>query len=118
MALPFFHAASAPSTHTSPLRSGRASYIMRRFELETFLKNIEKFEITDFIAVPPVVIAIIMSPLSKKYSLKSVRDVSMGAAPLDKASQARFLSLMEPGTRCTQVWGMTETSCVSLLSHF
>jgi acyl-CoA synthetase (AMP-forming)/AMP-acid ligase II len=112
MTLPFFHAASAPATHTSPLRGGTLTYIMRRFDLELFLKNIEKYQITEMILVPPVVIAIIMSPANKKYSLKSVRAVTIGAAPLDKGSQQRLLELIGPDAKVTQVWGMTETSCV------
>lgn len=85
---------------------------MRRFDLEIFLKNIEKYQITEMIAVPPVVIAIIMSPANKKYSLKSVRAIAIGAAPLDKGSQQRLLDLIGPEAKVTQVWGMTETSCV------
>jgi len=43
-----FHAATAPSTHTSALRSGHANYIMRRFEIDTFLENIEKYKIPSY----------------------------------------------------------------------
>lgn len=31
--LPFFHAATAPYKHTTTLRSGKPSYVMRRFHL-------------------------------------------------------------------------------------
>ena len=82
---------------------------MRRFELEDFLAAIERLQITDLGIVPPLVIAIIMSPLSKKHSLKSVRRVVAGAAPLDAKSQRRFQDLCAPGATFTQVWGMTES---------
>ena len=75
-------------------------------------------QITDLGMVPPLVIAIIMSPLSKKYSLKSVRRVAAGAAPLDAMSQRRFQDLCAPGATFTQVWGMTEsTSAISLFYY-
>lgn len=86
---------------------------MRRFELDTYLQNLEKWEIPEISLVPPLVTATIMSPLSKRYSLKKAIYATCGAAPLDKVLQQRFLSLMHPEARFTQVWGMTETTCVA-----
>jgi non-ribosomal peptide synthetase component E (peptide arylation enzyme) len=63
---------------------------MRRFDLENFLANIEKYQINEMGIVPPIVIAIIMSGLAKKYSMASVRYIGVGAAPLGKASQDRI----------------------------
>lgn len=70
--------------HTTALRSGEASVVMRRFDLDEFLSSVEKFDITTVGVVPPIAIAIIMSPISKKYSLKGIKAVSCGAAPLGK----------------------------------
>ena len=42
--------------------------IMRRFELEPFLANIEYFAINDLILVPPIVIAIIVRNLTTEGS--------------------------------------------------
>lgn len=103
IALPMFHVAVAPRAHFSPLRTGMKTYFMRRFELEPFLANIERFGITEMILVPPIVIAIIMSPASKKYSLKSIRQAGCGAAPLGKESQLKLQALLEPGVPFTQV---------------
>lgn len=91
---------------------------MRRFELEPFLANIEKFEINEIGVVPPIAIAIIMSGLGKKYSLKSVKSVQCGAAPLSKESQHRLRQLLPDGTTVAQVWGMTETSCVASMFYY
>ena len=101
----------------SVLRAGQTSYVMRRFELEPMLKYIEKYKITTLGVVPPLVIAIIMSPLSKKYSLRSVRTATCGAAPLGPGPQARFRNLLcqEPKATFNQVWGMTETSCIATM---
>ena len=90
---------------------------MRRFELEKYLSTVEKFEITDLAMVPPIVIAILMSPASKKRPyLRKVRLAACGAAPLDKDVQGRFRSMMGDGTSpFTQVWGMTETSCIATM---
>ncbi|KAF2732344.1 acetyl-CoA synthetase-like protein [Polyplosphaeria fusca] len=116
--LPMFHVATVPSIHSSPLRSGHKVWIMRRFELETFLSAIERLKITNLGMVPPLVIAIINSPLTKKYSLKSVRQVAAGAAPLDANSQRRLQQLCAPGAPFTQVMGLTETTSAICLFYY
>lgn len=118
LALPMFHAATTPVACVTPLRSGDVTYILRRFELEPFLKYIEKYQVTELAMVPPVCIGIITSPLSKKYSLKSIRSAACGAAPLDKGPQARLKALLSPDAPFTQVWGMTETSCVATMFYY
>ena len=109
-----FHVATAPCTHFSPLNNGVDTYIMRRFDLEAFLKYIEKYEITDCATVPPMVLQIINSDLTKKYSMKSIKFATCGAAPLEKTQQAKSQAKDVP---FTQVWGMTETVRCSDFSH-
>ena len=115
LCLPMFHAACVPVAHTTPFRSGHVSYVMRRFDLEPFLKYIEQYQLTDLLMVPPLVLAVIMSPLRNKYSMKSVRNAACGAAPLEKGPQSRFQALLSPDATFTQVWGMTEASCVGTM---
>jgi 4-coumarate--CoA ligase len=67
---------------------------MRRFDLEEYLSNIEKWQINVMGVVPPIAIGIIMSPLSKKYSLKSIKHAQCGAAPLGRDSQQRLKDLL------------------------
>ena len=105
LCLPMFHAAIAPIAHTSTLKSGYVAIVMRRFELEPFLANIEKHEISDLLLVPPLVIATIMSPLTKKYDLRSIKAIRCGAAPLGKGPQKTFEDLIGGAAPFTQVWG-------------
>ena len=116
--LPMFHVSTVPGVHAGPLRGGHTAYIMRRFELEPFLASIEKFQIPVLGMVPPLVIAIIMSPLRHKYSLKSLRRLAAGAAPLDAESQRRFRELCAPDCTFTQVTGMTETTSAVTLFYY
>jgi 4-coumarate--CoA ligase len=129
LCLPMFHAAVFPVAHTTTLKAGHASYVLRRFELEGFLQTIENYQITDLIMVPPIVIATIMSDLTDKYSLKSLRAAVCGAAALGIGPQKRFQQLMSANAPFTQVWGerpgrifhdktdpvagMTELSCLA-----
>lgn len=86
--------------------------------MEEYLSAVERYGITDLVMVPPIVIAILMSPLSRTHPfLKGVRVAACGAAPLDKDLQARFRSLMG-GAPFNQVWGMTETTCVATMFPF
>ena len=106
------------AAHTSILRGGQVALVMRRFELEPFLANIEKYEINEVGLVPPIAIAIIMSGLGKKYSLKTVKSVLCGAAPLSKESQSRLRQLLPEDATVLQAWGMTETSCVASMFYY
>ncbi|KAJ5787876.1 AMP-dependent synthetase/ligase [Penicillium paradoxum] len=116
IAVPLFHASAAPVSHISTLKMGSAAYMLRRFELETYLETVEKYDVTDLGMVPPIVIAILMSPLSQKRPyLQKTKMAACGAAPLDKNVQARFRSLMGDNSPFTQVWGMTETSCIATM---
>ncbi|KAL3487816.1 hypothetical protein BJX62DRAFT_212867 [Aspergillus germanicus] len=116
IAIPLFHAAAAPSTHFGILKAGHTVYMMRRFDLPVFLSTFEKYSITDLTLVPPIAIAILMNELThSRPFLKSVRMASCGAAPLDKDVQGRIQKLLGPGAPFTQVWGMTETSCIATM---
>ena len=114
LCLPFFHAAMVPIAQTTPLRSGQVTYIMRRFELEAFLKNIEKYGITDVLLVPRIVLSIIKSPLKHKYSLCSVRYGFIGGAPVHTDSQRQFNALLHPSEGLNPAWRMTETTCLAM----
>lgn len=87
---------------------------MRRFELESFLNTVETFKATELMLVPPIVIAILMSPYSKTRDfMASVKFATSGAAPLDKELQVKFMRMLGDGACMNQVWGMTETSCIA-----
>lgn len=91
-------------------------YMMRRFDLQVFLQTIEKYRVTEMAMVPPIVLAVVKSPFTRtRPFLKSVRFASCGAAPLDKDLQARLLQLMSDNASFTQVWGMTEVSCIATM---
>jgi 4-coumarate--CoA ligase len=113
-----FHVSNVPRAHTSPIRSGMKTYVMRRFELASWLRNVERFQITEANMVPPMVIQIINSPLTEKYSLKSIRNSWVGAAPLAAEPQARYKALLRLDTPFNQVWGMSETSCIATMVHY
>jgi len=123
LAMPFFHVGIAPSVFMSVLKQGRETYVMRRFELEPFLRLHAKYQLTEFFGVPPMVLSIVMSgycdeksnKYKPEYSLRSVRNGTVGAAPCSPELQARFQSLMGKGATMAQVWGMTETTTMAAI---
>ena len=113
-----FHVSQVPRAHTSPLRSGMTTYIMRRFELDAWLAYIERYEITECNMVPMMVVKVLASPHVSKKTLRSVKYAWTGAAPLDKSLQLRFKALLPKDAPFVQVWGMSETSCIATMTYY
>ncbi|OJD32206.1 amp-binding enzyme [Diplodia corticola] len=124
--LPPFHAAIAPSLHVTTLAAGGTTFVQRRFDAEAALRAVRAHGVTDVIVVPPCVLAILNLPPTvlrdPACGLGSVRWVRCGAAPLGAGTQAALQALLdrpvgEGGTGgvgvVSQVWGMTETTCVA-----
>lgn len=91
---------------------------MRRFELESFLTAIDEHQITDVPIVPPMIISILKSSITKAFSLASIKYAWTGAAPIAKETQNEFQKLLSPGSTITQTWGMTEMSCLASMFHW
>ncbi|KAH0604902.1 uncharacterized protein H6S33_006570 [Morchella sextelata] len=117
--LPMFHVACVPHAHVVLLRAGRTAYILRRFHLELYLSTVEKHGINELGLVPPLAVLLVMSPLTKKYSLRNIKTVLIGAAPLSKDIQARLKNTVNPDKNplVNQVWGMTESTCIATMFH-
>ncbi|KAK5991639.1 Phenylacetyl-CoA ligase epaB [Cladobotryum mycophilum] len=116
--LPLYHMASIPSSHFSALRDGVKTFIMRRFELRGYLRNIQKYQITELLLVPPMVMAIINNTHllnDPNYSLDSIRNGIGGAAPLRKEPQQKLKALLRKKTPWAQIWAMTETTCFATM---
>ena len=102
-----------PTAHITPLRAGHATYILRRFELQPVCASVPKYQLTELVLVPPVAVAMLKYPAIHEYNLRTLRVIMCGAGPLDKEHQNALQKIIGPGAAFTQVWGMTETSCVA-----
>ncbi|RAL07176.1 acyl--CoA ligase [Aspergillus homomorphus CBS 101889] len=112
--LPMYHAMAQNIFIAAALRRGVPVYIMPKFDMLTMLEYTEKFRITDYIIVPPVVVALAKHPAvrSGQYDLSSVEGVFSGAAPLGAEVCEQVEKLWAPGQiKVRQGWGMTETTC-------
>ena len=90
---------------------------MKRFALPDFLHYMDSFRVTNMILVPPQVVGIVNAAKENeafaRKCLRNVKSVVGGAAPLDAETQAKLQSLLPPGGVFTQLWAMTETTCIA-----
>lgn len=91
---------------------------MRRFELDAFLEAMDRYAITDLHTVPPMAVTIVKTAHAKGSHLRKTKVGRVGAAPLDRGVQAQLQSLLSDGAAYTQVWGMTETTCVATMFDY
>ena len=116
MAMPMFHVATAPCTHWSPLNNGVQTFVMRRFELDPWLEAIETHQITDLASVPPVIVSVIMSNITKKYSITSVKFATCGRSATRERPSGSFSGT--PGQRCSIHAGLgNDGNCLHSVSH-
>ncbi|KAL8801057.1 MAG: hypothetical protein Q9200_007065 [Gallowayella weberi] len=112
--VPAFHAFAVPLLTGCAIREQQTAYVMRRFDLKSYLESIRRFQITEIPMVPTMLVAVLMSPLTKKEDLQSLRSVFVGGSPLRSSTQTDFQALLHPDARVTQVWGMTETGWTTI----
>jgi acyl-CoA synthetase (AMP-forming)/AMP-acid ligase II len=111
-ALPPFHVFATPICPSS-VREGVVTYVMRRFEMRSFLSYIEQFQISETYLAPPVLVGMPLSPFSTQESLKSLRQIWFGGASLHYRNQLPLYELLHPNAKIQPVWGMTEAGWIT-----
>jgi 4-coumarate--CoA ligase len=109
--LPMYHGLGLVYFALMAPKSGQCVYLMERYKLLQMMENIQRFQISELLAVPPVVVAMAKHPLIRrgKYDLSSVVKVLCGAAPLGKTISEQFGQLWPEGKmKINQGWGMSE----------
>src|SRR5690606_1635916 len=109
--LPFFHIYGMSVLMNLGLSTGATVVTMPRFDLEQELELTQRYRVTSFYAVPPVVLALAKHPLVDQYDLSSLVQVFSGAAPLGAELAAEAAARI--GCEVVQGYGMTELSPVS-----
>lgn len=103
--LPIFHIYGLLVAYVS-LDQGIKHVLDVRFDLESMFSSMEKYKVTRFSSVPPMLLAMMKSPLLDKYNLSHLSSIGSGAAPLPPEIAK---SLEEKiGCHVAQGWGLTE----------
>lgn len=111
--LPFSHIYGLNYFLCTSMISGSTVAVIARFELDLYLRTVEKYKANVLVLVPPVVLLLVKDERVTSYNLKHVKRLLSAAAPLSVelriAVEARFRAL---GVEidCFQAWGLTETS--------
>ena len=104
--LPFYHIYGVMLTG-SFLACGATQVQMERFDLLQSLELCEKYGVTYYFAVPPIVLALANAPIDLG-KMKSVKYIFSGAAPLPMDPTRRLKE--KTGINVVQGYGLTETS--------
>lgn len=106
---PMFHVLGQSQYCIIAPKRGVRNYIMEKFDLELLMKYTERYRATELLLLPPIIIAILHHPASRKYDLSSVILAGCGGAPI-RESVLRKLEDLMPNKAFTVVqgWGMTE----------
>ncbi|KAF8938726.1 4-coumarate-CoA ligase [Dissophora ornata] len=106
--LPLYHIYGLVNCLHISLITGTETVIMSKFDLPSFLHNVQKYHVTNTFIVPPVALALAKHPMVLEYNLTSLRHISCGAAPLPKDLCRMIEDRL--GVYCRQGFGMTEAS--------
>lgn len=112
--LPFFHIYGMQAVMGSLLAAGFPIVTVPRFDMEQTLQLIQKHRITQYFAVPPIILGLAKTPLLDQFDVSSLRKIVVGAAPLG----AELAETASRRVNCPvlQAYGMTEISPVSHLT--
>ena len=109
--LPMFHIYGLVVVLNMGLYTGTTIVTMPRFELESFLKAAQDYEVSLAHLVPPIVLALSKHPVVDNYRLPKLRTIFSGAAPLGEDLTKACMERL--GCSVRQGYGMTETSPVT-----
>ncbi|XP_057820937.2 probable CoA ligase CCL5 isoform X1 [Cryptomeria japonica] len=109
--VPMFHMYGLAAFACGLVASGSTIVVLSKFELGEMLGTIEKYRVTYLPLVPPILLAVTKTEISRKYDLKSLHSVLCGGAPLSKELTEEFISRF-PSITIMQGYGLTETTAI------
>lgn len=90
-------------------------FMLPAFSMQSMLDTVVKYQITEMLLVPPILIRLLRDPIVKNYDLSHLQRFSSGAAPLSN-EVIQELKRRFPNTGFKQGYGMTE-SCSCITAH-
>ncbi|CAL9022758.1 unnamed protein product [Prunus brigantina] len=111
--LPLFHIYGLSLFVMGLLSLGSRVVVMKRFDVNEVIRAIDRYKVTHFPVVPPVLTALTKRAKDglASHSLKSLKQVSCGAALLSMKTIEDFVQTL-PHIDLIQGYGMTETTAV------
>ncbi|KAL7596373.1 hypothetical protein Lser_V15G29954 [Lactuca serriola] len=112
--VPMFHIYGLTLFTMGILSLGTTIVVMRKFSVDEMVRSIDRYGVTHFPGVPPLVTALSRmgkGSSGKSKTLKSLKQVSCGAAPLSTKTIEEFMQYF-PQVDFIQGYGMSESTAV------
>lgn len=120
LCLPLFHSFGIFSVYYS-IFTGGLLVLMSRFDAEMFLCLIEKYKITRFNSVPPMLLSFLKLQSPDRFDLSSLRHCLCGAAVMPVEVMQKVKSIIGidvvDGYGCTEAYGFIMTPYKGLYKH-
>ncbi|XP_063631502.1 uncharacterized protein LOC134802749 [Cydia splendana] len=104
---PWFHAMGLMAGLLG-FSQGRTTVFLPRFEMDLYLRTIEKYKVTVAQVVPPILVALTKTDI--KYDVSSIMMVFCGAAPLSSEVSNAIQKIFPNAMPVLQGYGMTEAT--------
>ena len=105
--LPFFHVTGMASGMNAPLFTGSSIVVLTRWDRDVALACIERYRVTDWVAITTMVIDFLANPDLRKADLSSLAGVRGGGAAMPAALYDKLKSLT--GLDYVEGYGLSET---------
>ncbi|KAI0509949.1 hypothetical protein KFK09_010549 [Dendrobium nobile] len=109
--IPMFHVYGMSLFVFGLLSLGSTIVVMKRFDAHEAIRAMDRYEVTHLPLVPPIMAALIKRKDATGCVLRSLKQVSCGAAPLSQKLIEEFLCRFEH-VDLIQGYGMTESTAV------
>ncbi|XP_041981610.1 4-coumarate--CoA ligase 1-like [Aricia agestis] len=110
---PWFHAMGL-MTNLATFSRGRTNVYLPKFDVDIFLKTIEKYKVGRTSVVPAILVA--LSKAEHSYDTSSLQVVYCGAAPLYEETALAFKKKFPSVQAILQGYGMTESTLTLLIN--
>ncbi|KAK9921594.1 hypothetical protein M0R45_030098 [Rubus argutus] len=112
--VPFFHIYGLSLYVMGLLSLGSRIVVMKKFDVDDVVKAIDRYKVTHFPLVPPILAALtkkVAKDVEAAHSLQSLKQIASGAAPLSMKIIQDFVQVL-PHVDFIQGYGLTETTAV------
>ncbi|XP_019152882.1 PREDICTED: 4-coumarate--CoA ligase-like 6 isoform X2 [Ipomoea nil] len=109
--LPMYHVYGLSLFVMGLLSLGSTVVVVRKYEVDEVVRAIDRYGVTHFPVAPPLLVALTRKAKADKCGLKSLKQVSSGAAPISITCIQNFVRTF-PHIDFIQGYGMTESTAV------
>ena len=104
--LPLFHVTGMQSGMNSPLYTGSTVVLLSRWDRDLAAQCIEKYQVTNFSAIPTMIVDLLASPQIAQCNLSSLKRLHGGGAAMPEAIAQKLLDM---GLTYVEGYGLSET---------